>query len=118
MDGDFATVHSSRITVDPLTGSFNGSLKGTFTLRKNKGKVLNGKMTANISGFIIGFAPSPPFPPFTPIHRVLDNGKWEMDGKIDAKGTFAITLDGIVGLPASQGGLQGGGTMQGMAEKD
>jgi len=117
MDGDFASVHSSKITMDQY-GGFNGSLKGTFTLRNNKGKVSTGKMTANISGTIIGQYPPPPATPVAFIHRVTDNGKWEIDGKIEAKGTFAITLDGIVGLPASQGGLAGGGTMVGKAERD
>ena len=77
-------------------------------------------MTANISGAVIGLATNPPYPPELvglPIHRVTDNGKWEIDGKIEAKGTFAITLTGIVGTPAPIG-LSGGGTMQGMAEKD
>ena len=35
MDDVFSSVHSSRIKFNP-DGSFNGSLKGTFTLRKNK----------------------------------------------------------------------------------
>lgn len=121
MDGDFATVHSSRITFDPvIPGSFSGSLTGTFTLSKNNGKKIStGKMTANISGNIIGVAPNPfPPPALLPVHRVIDNGKWELDGKIEAKGTFTITLVGIVGVPATLGGLSGSGAMQGVAEKD
>lgn len=117
MDGDFASVHSSRILMDQY-GGFSGSLKGTFTLKNKNGKISTGKMTANISGVVIGQVPDPPAIPLALIHRVTDNGKWEIDGKIEAKGTFALTLAGIVGLPASMGGLAGGGTMVGKAERD
>lgn len=119
MDGAFSTVHSSKITVNPRTGSFKGDLEGVFTLQTATA-TLTGKMTADIFGLVIGTAPSPPFPSGTLIHRVMDNGKWKINGGEDVKGkgVFSVTLTGIVGVPASQGGLSGGGLMIGVLGVD
>ena len=76
MDGAFSTVHSSTIEVNH-NGSFSGKLKGDFSLA-TAGGPLTGKMKADINGAVVGLAPSPPFPPGTPIHMVLDIGTWDM----------------------------------------
>ena len=118
LDGLFSTVHNSEIEINPLDGSFSGELEGTFTLITGTG-TLTGEIEADISGVLIGFAPSPPFPPFTPIHTVTDVGELEAEsGDVEIKADFSVTLVGVVGLPASLGGLAGGGTVDGELETD
>jgi len=115
LDGVFGTVHDSEITMK-LDGSFSGEMEGTFTL-ETVGGTLTGKFEADISGVMVQFAPSPPFPPGTPVYNVTDVGKWELDsGDVEAEGTVTIALVGVIGLPATLGGLAGFGGLDGELE--
>jgi hypothetical protein len=104
-DGQFGTSHMSLSTVD-ANGVLTGRLEGTFAMNTNAGPTLTGKVTADIAGAPTGIAPSPPFPPNTPIYAVTDTGEWQVtSGILSANGTFRVDLAGVVGAPAAQGGL-------------
>lgn len=116
LNGAIATVHDSEITVNPTTGSFAGKLEGKFTLTPAAGpyagKQLKGKMKAAISGVVVTFVPGPNG--LVPVHQVTDIGTWELNGHgLQGKGAINVTLVGVVGIPAAQGGLAGGGTFTG-----
>ncbi len=116
LSGTITTVHDSEITVNPTTGSFTGELKGKFTLvpaaGPYAGKQLKGDMKAAISGVVVAVVPGSNGP--VPVHQVTDIGAWELNGgKLQGKGAINVTLVGIVGIPAAQGGLAGGGTFTG-----
>lgn len=105
LDGAFTTVHNSRVKLDPVSGSFDGGLKGSFALATASG-VLTGRVKSELSGVVVGLAPSPPFPPGTPVHQVSNAGDWKLDsGEVKGRGTFSVVMVGVVGLPASSGGL-------------
>ncbi|MBI4233391.1 MAG: hypothetical protein HY686_03025 [Chloroflexi bacterium] len=115
LDGGFSTVHSSVIRVSP-DGRFQGRLKGTFSITTPAGS-LTGELQAEISGVPVGFADSPPFPLGTPIYQVADVGRWEVTGgALRGQGNLSITLVGVLGVPAGQGGLSGGGVLSGKVE--
>jgi hypothetical protein len=104
LDGQLSMKHNSLIRLNP-DGSFTGKLRGAFSVETADG-TLEGRAKANITGVPIGVASSPPFPPGTPIHMVTDVGTWQLTkGDLKGRGTFTVTLVGIVGLPATSGGL-------------
>ena len=114
LNGVITTVHDSEITVK-ADGSFRGKLEGKFTLvpaaGQYAGKQLKGEMKAAISGIVVGIVPvNPP----VPVYQVTDIGTWELNSHgLQGKGAIKVTLVGIVGLTAPQGGLAGGGTFTG-----
>ncbi len=115
LNGAITTVHDSEIRVK-ADGSFRGKLEGKFTLvptaGQYAGKQLKGDMKAAISGVVVGIVPNTNPP--VPVHQVTDIGTWELNGgKLQGKGAINVTLVGIVGIPAAQGGLAGGGTFTG-----
>lgn len=96
-DGAFATVHDSKVTVG-LDGSLSGKLKGTFTVTTVTG-IITGDLQADISGVVIAVVP-----PGYPVHQVTDVGTWKFDHDgVKGKGTFALTLVGIIGAPYPYG---------------
>ena len=102
LDGAFSTIHSSKVKIGP-DGGFTGKLKGAFSLETASG-TLTGKLKADITGVVIGFIPVGET--LIPVHSVTDVGKWNLTGgDVQGTGTLTVNLVGIVGLPATMGGL-------------
>jgi hypothetical protein len=111
------TSHSSKVFLNPVDGSFQGNLRGTFTITTLSGDTVWGEMKASIEGEIVDVVIIDGAP--VPIYQVFDSGRWRVTGgsgnlaNLKVKGNFEITLGGILGIPASWGGLQGGGFFSG-----
>lgn len=115
LNGAITTVHDSEIIVK-ADGSFKGKIEGKFTLvpaaGQYAGKQLKGQMKAAINGVVIGIVPGPNGP--VPVHQVTDTGTWRLHSNgMQGEGAINVTLVGIVGIPAAQGGLAGGGAFTG-----